>query len=40
MAKAFNAPSTFLNHVVSPDGPFATAALSLTEVKETANTSG
>lgn len=36
MAKAFNAPQTFLNHVVSPGRTFATAALSLAEVKETA----
>jgi diacylglycerol O-acyltransferase len=36
MAKAFNAPRTFLNHMVSPGRTFATAALSLSEVKETA----
>jgi diacylglycerol O-acyltransferase / wax synthase len=36
MAKAFNAPPTFLNHLVSPGRTFATAALSLAEVKETA----
>ena len=36
MAKAFNAPPTFLNHMVSPGRTFATAALSLAEVKETA----
>ena len=36
MAKAFNAPTTFLNHMVSPGRTFATAALSLAEVKETA----
>ena len=36
MAKMFNAPPTFLNHVVSPVRTFATATLSLAEVKETA----
>lgn len=36
LAKPFNAPSTFLNHVVSPVRTFATAALPLAEVKETA----
>jgi diacylglycerol O-acyltransferase len=36
MAKPFNAPPTFLNHVVSPVRTFATATLSLAEVKETA----
>jgi diacylglycerol O-acyltransferase len=36
VAKAFNAPPTFLNHMVSPGRTFATAALSLAEVKETA----
>jgi diacylglycerol O-acyltransferase len=36
MAKAFNAPTTFLNHLVSPGRTFATAALSLAEIKETA----
>ncbi len=36
MAKMFNAPPTFLNHVVSPVRTFATASLSLAEVKETA----
>ncbi|HEY7053563.1 MAG TPA: wax ester/triacylglycerol synthase family O-acyltransferase [Mycobacterium sp.] len=36
MAKMFNAPPTFLNHVVSPVRTFATAALALSEVKETA----
>jgi diacylglycerol O-acyltransferase / wax synthase len=36
IAKAFNAPPTFLNHVVSPARTFATATLSLAEVKETA----
>jgi diacylglycerol O-acyltransferase len=36
MAKIFNTPPTFLNHVVSPGRTFATAVLSLAEVKETA----
>ena len=36
MAKIFKAPPTFLNHVVSPVRTFATATLSLAEVKETA----
>ena len=36
MAKMFRAPPTFLNHVVSPVRTFATATLSLAEVKETA----
>ena len=36
MAKMFKAPPTFLNHVVSPVRTFATATLSLAEVKETA----
>ena len=36
MAKAFNAPTTFLDHMVSPGRTFATAALSLAEIKETA----
>jgi len=40
MAKAFNAPPTFLNHVVSPVRTFATATLSLAEVKETAKSLG
>jgi WS/DGAT/MGAT family acyltransferase len=35
LAKPFNAPTTFLNHVVSPVRTFATATLSLAEVKET-----
>ncbi|KWX57807.1 wax ester/triacylglycerol synthase family O-acyltransferase [Mycobacterium sp. NAZ190054] len=35
LAKPFNAPPTFLNHVVSPVRTFATASLSLAEVKET-----
>ncbi|BBX69139.1 WS/DGAT/MGAT family O-acyltransferase [Mycolicibacterium psychrotolerans] len=38
LAKPFNAPSTFLNHVVSPARTFATATVSLAEVKETAKT--
>lgn len=36
MAKAFGAPPTFLNHVVSPTRTFASAPVSLAEVKETA----
>jgi len=40
MAKIFKAPPTFLNHVVSPVRTFATATLSLAEVKETAKNLG
>ena len=36
MAKMFDTPPTFLNHVVSPVRTFATASVALTEVKETA----
>jgi diacylglycerol O-acyltransferase len=36
MARIFKTPPTFLNHVVSPGRTFATAVLSLAEVKETA----
>jgi diacylglycerol O-acyltransferase / wax synthase len=36
MAKMFKTPPTFLNHVVSPVRTFATASLSLAEIKETA----
>ncbi|MBE1549480.1 WS/DGAT/MGAT family acyltransferase [Mycobacterium sp. OAS707] len=36
MAKMLKTPPTFLNHVVSPVRTFATAALSLAEIKETA----
>src|SRR6185312_9512022 len=36
LARMFQAPPTFLNHVVSPVRTFATATLSLAEVKETA----
>lgn len=36
LAKMFRTPPTFLNHVVSPARTFATASLSLAEVKETA----
>src|ERR1700758_4431909 len=36
MAKMFKAPETFLNHVVAPVRTFATAALALADVKETA----
>jgi diacylglycerol O-acyltransferase / wax synthase len=40
MAKMFKAPPTFVNHVVSPVRTFATAALALAEVKETAKQLG
>jgi diacylglycerol O-acyltransferase len=36
MARVLKAPPTFLNHVVSPGRTFATAALSLADVKATA----
>ena len=36
MAKMFKFPPTFVNHIVSPVRTFATASLSLAEVKETA----
>ncbi|MFV9635607.1 WS/DGAT/MGAT family O-acyltransferase [Mycobacterium neumannii] len=36
LAKMFRTPPTFLNHVVSPGRTFATASLSLAEIKETA----
>jgi diacylglycerol O-acyltransferase / wax synthase len=36
LAKNFNPPPTFLNHVISPARTFATAALSLADVRETA----
>jgi WS/DGAT/MGAT family acyltransferase len=36
LAKMFDTPPTFLNHVVSPARTFATASVSLAEVKETA----
>jgi diacylglycerol O-acyltransferase len=36
LAKNFNPPPTFVNHVVSPARTFATVALSLADVKETA----
>lgn len=36
LAKMFKTPPTFLNHVVSPARTFATASLSLADVKETA----
>jgi diacylglycerol O-acyltransferase / wax synthase len=36
LADAFDAPPTFLNHVVSPQRRFATAALRLADVKATA----
>ena len=36
MAKMFKIPPTFLNHVVSPVRTFATATLSLAQIKETA----
>jgi WS/DGAT/MGAT family acyltransferase len=40
LADAFAAPSTFLNHVVSPQRRFATATLPLAEVKATAKALG
>ena len=40
LAKMFKTPPTFLNHVVSPVRTFATASLSLAEVKETAKQLG
>ncbi|MFG1932421.1 wax ester/triacylglycerol synthase family O-acyltransferase [Mycobacterium sp. NPDC048908] len=36
MARIFKTPQTFLNHIVSPVRTFATASLSLAEIKETA----
>jgi diacylglycerol O-acyltransferase / wax synthase len=36
LAKMFKTPPTFLNHVVSPARTFATASISLADVKETA----
>ncbi|AKK25436.1 wax ester/triacylglycerol synthase family O-acyltransferase [Mycobacterium sp. EPa45] len=36
LAKPFSAPSTFVNHVVSPVRTFATATVALAQVKETA----
>jgi WS/DGAT/MGAT family acyltransferase len=40
LAEAFDAPATFLNHVVSPQRRFATAALRLGDVKATAKALG
>jgi WS/DGAT/MGAT family acyltransferase len=40
LADAFDAPMTFLNHVVSPQRRFATAALRLADVKATAKALG
>jgi diacylglycerol O-acyltransferase len=40
LADAFNAPPTFLNHVVSPQRRFASATLPLAEVKATASRLG
>ena len=40
LADAFDAPPTFLNHVVSPERRFATAALRLADVKATAKALG
>ena len=40
LAKMFKTPPTFLNHVISPARTFATASLSLTEVKETSKQLG
>jgi diacylglycerol O-acyltransferase len=36
LARIFNPPPTFINHVVSPTRRFASATLSLAEIKETA----
>jgi WS/DGAT/MGAT family acyltransferase len=40
LADAFDAPPTFLNHVVSPQRRFATTALRLADVKETSKSLG
>lgn len=40
IARNFNAPPSFLNHVVSPARTFASATLSLAEVKETSKSLG
>jgi diacylglycerol O-acyltransferase len=40
LARNFRPPDTFLNHVVSPTRTFATATLSLADVKETKNALG
>ncbi|HET6734102.1 WS/DGAT/MGAT family O-acyltransferase [Mycobacterium sp.] len=40
MAKMFKTPPTFVNHVVSPVRTFATASLSLADVKETSKCLG
>ncbi len=40
LAKMFKTPPTFLNHVVSPGRTFATASVSLAEVKETSKKLG
>jgi diacylglycerol O-acyltransferase len=40
MAKMFKLPPTFLNHIVQPGRTFATASLSLAEVKETSKKLG
>jgi diacylglycerol O-acyltransferase len=40
LAAAFDAPPTFLNHVVSPQRRFATAALRLADIKATAKALG
>jgi diacylglycerol O-acyltransferase / wax synthase len=40
LAEAFSAPPTFLNHLVSPQRRFATAALRLADVKATAKALG
>src|SRR5262249_62406482 len=40
LADAFDAPPTFLNHVVSPQRRFASATLSLADVKATAKALG
>ena len=40
LAKLFKTPPTFLNHVISPVRTFATASVSLAEVKETSKALG
>lgn len=40
LAESFNAPATFLNHVVAPTRKFASATLAFAEVKETAKALG
>jgi len=40
MARAFRAPTTFFNHVVSPGRQFATATLALEDIKQTSRQLG